>query len=152
MIARPGVSVRKVRVGLQLASMLGPTACLLFAVSPAAAGSATLASVAITIGLGLSALHLGAVSVSHLDIAPRHAGMVYGVGNTAGVLAGLVSVPLTGVVLQRTGSWPLVFGLICGHFVVGSVVWAAFAGATQLPEDGSDAVTAAATQRGASNT
>jgi hypothetical protein len=33
----------------------------------------------------------GGVSASHLDIAPRHAGVVFGVGNTAGTLAGLVA-------------------------------------------------------------
>jgi ACS family sodium-dependent inorganic phosphate cotransporter len=64
--------------------------------------------------------------------------MVFGAGNTAATLAGLVSVPLTGWVLQRTASWPLVFGLIAAHFVVGSVLWAAWVGDKALPEDGPD--------------
>jgi ACS family sodium-dependent inorganic phosphate cotransporter len=131
-----GWSIRSVRVGLQLAGMLGPAACLMAAVSPLVGGSAATASALITVGLGLSALSLGAVSVNHLDIAPRHAGMVFGAGNTAATLAGLVSVPLTGWVLQRTASWPLVFGLIAAHFVVGSVMWAAWVGDKPLPEDG----------------
>lgn len=75
-----GCSVRAVRVGLQLAGMLGPAACLMAAVSPLVGGSAATASALITVGLGLSALSLGAVSVNHLDIAPRHAGMVFGAG------------------------------------------------------------------------
>lgn len=126
------------RVGLQLAGMLGPAVCLMAAVSPVVGNSAEAASALITVGLGLSALTLGAVSVNHLDIAPRHAGMVFGAGNTAATVAGLVSVPLTGWVLQQTGSWPLVFGLIGLHFVVGSAVWAAWVGDKPLPEDGED--------------
>lgn len=142
LITKQGWSVRSVRVGLQLAGMLGPAACLMAAVSPLVGGSATAASALITVGLGLSALTLGAVSVNHLDIAPRHAGMIFGAGNTAGTLAGLVGVPFTGWLLQRTASWPLVFGLIAANFVVGSVVWAAWVGDKQLPEDGMDQPTA----------
>jgi ACS family sodium-dependent inorganic phosphate cotransporter len=138
MLTQWGWSVRSVRVGLQLAGMLGPAACLVAAVSPLVGGSATAASALITVGLGLSALSLGAVSVNHLDIAPRNAGMVFGAGNTAATLAGLVSVPLTGWLLQRTASWPLVFGLIAAHFVVGSAIWAAWVGDKPLPEDGPD--------------
>ena len=36
------------------------------------------------------------VSVNHLDVAPRHAGAIFGLGNTFATLAGLVSTPLTG--------------------------------------------------------
>ena len=54
--------------------MMGPAACLLLAVSPAVGASPATASALITVGLGLSALSLGGVSVSHLDIAPKHAG------------------------------------------------------------------------------
>lgn len=131
-----GWSVRSVRVGLQLAGMLGPAACLMAAVSPVVGGSPEAASALITLGLGLSALTLGAVSVNHLDVAPRNAGLVFGAGNTAATLAGLVSVPLTGWVLDHTGSWLIVFSLIGVHFVVGSAVWAAWVGDKPLPEDG----------------
>ena len=34
--------------------------------------------------------------MNHLDIAPRHAGAIFGLGNTFATLAGLVSTPLTG--------------------------------------------------------
>lgn len=83
--------------------MLGPAACLCLAVSPLVGASASLASNLITVGLGFSALTLGGVSASHLDIAPRNAGLVFGAGNTAATLAGLVSVPVTGFVLQVGG-------------------------------------------------
>ena len=34
--------------------------------------------------------------MNHLDIAPRHAGAIFGLGNTFATMAGLVSTPLTG--------------------------------------------------------
>lgn len=80
----------------------------------------------------------GGVSASHLDIAPRHAGAVYGAGNTAATLAGLLSVPTTGLLLQATGSWPLVFAITSLHYCLGAAAYAAWAGDKPLPEDGSD--------------
>lgn len=77
----------------------------------------------------------GGVSVSHLDIAPRHAGVIFGAGNTAATLAGFISVPVTGFLLQATHSWLLVFGIIAMHYVVGAVVWVMWVGDAPLPED-----------------
>ncbi|KIZ02030.1 major facilitator superfamily transporter [Monoraphidium neglectum] len=130
-----GWDVRRTRVLLQVVGMLGPAACLLLAVSPGLGIGATSASALITLGLGLSALTLGGVSANHLDICPRHAGMVFGAGNTAATLAGLVAVPLTGVLLDRTGSWVAVFSVVGVHYLAGSLVWAAWAGGKQLPQD-----------------
>ncbi|MEW5319083.1 MAG: hypothetical protein WDW38_010254 [Sanguina aurantia] len=130
-----GWAVRKVRVLLQVAGMLGPAACLLLAISPIVGASASTASNIITVGLGFSALTLGGVSVSHLDIAPRHAGVIFGAGNTAATLAGFISVPVTGFLLQATHSWPLVFGIIAAHYVIGAVVWVMWVGDSPLPED-----------------
>jgi ACS family sodium-dependent inorganic phosphate cotransporter len=130
-----GWSVRSVRKWLQVVGMLGPATCLLLAVSPLVGPTPEVASAMITLGLGLSALSLGGVSSSHLDVAPNNAGLVFGAGNTAATLAGLVSVPVTGLVLQQTNSWPLVFGITAAHYVVGSAVWAAWLGDRQLPAD-----------------
>jgi ACS family sodium-dependent inorganic phosphate cotransporter len=135
-VERRAQAVRRVRVSLQLGGMLGPAACLLFAVSPLADGDPNTASAAVTLGLALSALTLGGVSASHLDVAPKHAGAVFGAGNTAATAAGLVATPLTGLVLRWTGgSWAWVFGLVAAHYVAGSVAWAAWAGDRPLPED-----------------
>ncbi len=61
--------------------------------------------------------------------------MIFGAGNTAATLAGALSVPVTGYLLQATNSWPLVFGITAAHYVVGAALWAAWAGDRQLPED-----------------
>jgi len=126
----------QVRKRLQLAGMLLPAAALLAAASPLAAGSPSLGAALIDLGLAGSALSLGGVSANHLDIAPRHAGAVFGAGNTAATLAGLASVPVTGALLDASGSWALVFGVTAAHYVLGAVLFAAWAGAEPLPEDG----------------
>ncbi|KAF5840808.1 major facilitator superfamily domain-containing protein [Dunaliella salina] len=130
-----GWSIRSVRILLQTVGMIGPAGCLLLAVSPLIGPSPAIASQIITVGLGFSALSLGGVSVNHLDVAPRHAGLVFGAGNTAATLAGVVSVPFTGYLLQTTESWPLVFGVTAAHYVLGAALWAAWCGDTAVPED-----------------
>ncbi|XP_050368697.1 probable anion transporter 5 [Argentina anserina] len=79
-----------------------------------------------SVALGFLALGRAGFAVNHLDIAPRYAGIVMGVSNTAGTLAGIIGVDLTGKLLEaaRTAdsslsspeSWRLVFlipGLLC---------------------------------------
>lgn len=74
--------------------------------------------------------------------------MVFGAGNTAATLAGLVAVPLTGLLLDKTGSWSLVFSVVGLHYLAGSIAWAALAGGRQLPQDLSDAEPGAAVAGG----
>ncbi|KAM5584541.1 putative anion transporter 5 [Rosa sericea] len=79
-----------------------------------------------SVALGFLALGRAGFAVNHMDIAPRYAGIVMGVSNTAGTLAGIIGVDLTGKLLEtaRTAdsslsspeSWRLVFlipGLLC---------------------------------------
>jgi hypothetical protein len=40
--------------------------------------------------LGAAGLARGGFSVNHMDIAPRHAGILMGISNTAGTLAGVL--------------------------------------------------------------
>lgn len=57
-------------------------------------------------------------------------------GNTSATLAGLLAVPLTGVVLQATHSWPLIFAITAAHYVVGAALFALWVGDRPLPQDG----------------
>ena len=116
--------------------MLGPAACLLCAVSPALASAPSTATGLITTAQGLSALTLGAVSVSQLDIAPKHAGAIFGLGNTFATVAGLLSVRLTGDLLHLSGhSWSLVFTVTSAHYLLGAMIWYLWVGDERLPED-----------------
>jgi ACS family sodium-dependent inorganic phosphate cotransporter len=131
-----GVPRRDLRCGMQATGMLLPAAALLAAASPAAAGSPAAGAALVDFGLAASALTLAGVSVNHLDVAPRHAGAVFGAGNTAATLAGLVAVPLTGALLDATGSWALVFGVTAAHYIAGAAIFWTWAAVEPLPEDG----------------
>ena len=52
------------------------------------AGSPTTGILFTTAALGFAGLARGGFSVNHMDIAPRYAGIVMGISNTAGTLAG----------------------------------------------------------------
>ncbi|KAG6423435.1 hypothetical protein SASPL_113831 [Salvia splendens] len=79
-----------------------------------------------SLALGFLALGRAGFAVNHMDVAPRYAGIVMGVCNTAGTLAGIVGVDLTGRLLEGAKaaqldltspeSWRAVFlipGLLC---------------------------------------
>ena len=118
------VPVKTVRRAAQCVGTIGPALALLLAASPLARGNPTFAAVAVDVGLALSALTLAGVSVSHLDIAPRHAGMVFATGNTLATLAGVVAVPLSGLVLDASDqNWSLVFDIIALMYVAGAIYW-----------------------------
>lgn len=129
---RPALLVRK---GFQTTGMLVPALMLIAAASPLAAGSPTLGALFIDVGLAASALTLAGVSANHLDVAPRHAGAVFGAGNTFGTLAGLLAVPVTGFILDMTHSWSIVFGVTAAHYIIGAALFAMWAGASPLEED-----------------
>lgn len=86
-----------------------------------------------SVALGLLALGRAGFAVNHMDVAPRYAGIVMGVSNTAGTLAGIVGVDLTGRLLEAAkaaqldltspDSWRAVFvipGLLC---ILSSIVF-----------------------------
>ena len=115
--------------------MVGPAGCLLLAVSPMVADAPASATALITAAQGFGALTLGAVSVSQLDIAPKHAGTVFGLGNTFATISGALSVRLTGDMLEATHSWPLVFAVTSAHYLVGATLWVLWVGDQPLAED-----------------
>ena len=70
------------------------------------------AAAAVDVGLALSAHTLAGVSVSHLDVAPRHAGLVFATGNTCATAAGIVAVPASGFILE---DWAKLERGVWGH-------------------------------------
>ncbi|KAI3941814.1 hypothetical protein MKW98_030544 [Papaver atlanticum] len=57
-----------------------------------------------SVALGFLALGRAGFAVNHMDVAPRYAGIVMGISNTAGTLAGIVGVGLTGKLLEAAKS------------------------------------------------
>jgi len=133
-------STKFIRRAFQTVGMVGPAVCLAGAAVLGGAGATDAnifaAAVLVDVGLALSALTLAGVSVSHLDVAPRHAGLVFATGNTCATIAGIIAVPLSGWVLEATGqSWSAVFGVIAVLYVVGAALWWAWVGDEPVPED-----------------
>ena len=62
-----------------------------------------------------------------MDIAPRHAGTLMGLSNTAGTIPGIVAVTVTGYILETTGSWDLVWQTTAGVTIAGGLVYLIFA-------------------------
>jgi len=75
-----------------------------------------------------SALAFSGFGVNHLDIGPRYAGVLMGISNTAASVPGIIGVAVTGLILQATGSFAMVFYLtaaiyligLCGYLIWGS--------------------------------
>lgn len=129
-----GWRVKRVRQLLQSAGTLLPALFLLLATSTytttAASSSPSLAFsfLYVTVGAGFSAFTLSGVSCSHLDVCPRHAGVVFAAGNTLATIGGLFSVPVASLLLEKTGNFDAVFALFAAHYLVGAVVYTAWIG------------------------
>jgi ACS family sodium-dependent inorganic phosphate cotransporter len=80
-----------------------------------------LALTIMTLGSALSAFVAGGFLVNHMDIAPRHAGMLMGITNTAGTIPGIIGVYVSGAILAATGSWVLVFQLAAAVTLFGLI-------------------------------
>jgi hypothetical protein len=70
----------------------------------------------------LSLIHTHILLYSQ-DIGPRYAGMLLGLSNTAGVLAGVISTYLVGYLLSEGGSWSNVWGAAVATYCLGAVLW-----------------------------
>jgi len=129
-----GVRVLTVRNTLQTIGMLVPAVCLfLCAYIPTL--TSFQAAALITLGSTASAITVAAVSCSHFDIAPRNAGTVFAIGNTASCLGGLIAVPAAGAIFDNTKSWDAVFLLFAIHYIGGALLWLLFSSDKPIPAD-----------------
>ncbi|XP_031259901.1 probable anion transporter 5 [Pistacia vera] len=89
-----------------------------------------------SVALGFLALGRAGFAVNHMDIAPRYAGIVMGVSNTAGTLAGIIGVDMTGQLLEAAKttysdlsspeSWRAVFFIPALLSIISSFIFLAF--------------------------
>ena len=56
------------------------------------------------------------------DIAPRYSGVLLGMSNTAGVLAGVLGTAATGMIL-KSGSWDDVWHVSIILYCIGTLIW-----------------------------
>lgn len=89
-----------------------------------------------SVALGSLAFGRAGFAVNHMDVAPRYAGIVMGVSNTAGTLAGVIGVDLTGRLLEAAkaaqldltspDSWRAVFVIPGSLCIFSSIVFLVF--------------------------
>jgi len=78
------------------------------------------------------AFSAGGYAVNHLDVAPRYAGTLMGLSNTAGTVPGIVGVAVSGFILAWTDSWLLVFQTAAAVYLFGMVFYLRFASGDRL--------------------
>lgn len=79
-----------------------------------------------SVGTALNAFVAGGFWVNHMDVAPKHAGTLMGITNTAGTIPGVLGVMISGWILQETNSWTLVFQVAGGVTLFGLLFYWAF--------------------------
>ena len=76
--------------------------------------------------------------VSHFDLSPGSAGLLYAIGNTFTNIAGLSSVLISGMLLRMGYEWNWVFGVAVCHLVFGVLVWGTFSSSKPDVEEKDD--------------
>jgi ACS family sodium-dependent inorganic phosphate cotransporter len=121
LVAR-GVSVTAVRKTMQTLGFLGPA----FFLSQLPGVTTVPAAVACMMGAqGFDAFSQSGLYSNHQDIGPRYAGVLLGMSNTAGVLAGVLGSLATGHLLS-VGTWADVWRVAVALYLVGTVIWLLF--------------------------
>ncbi len=125
---RAGMDVTRVRKIMQTVGFGGSGAVL---ATVGYVESVPLAIAMMSIGNIFGGAMSGGFGVNHLDIAPKSAGVIMGLSNTAATVPGIVGVYVSGLILEATGSWVLVFQTAAGILVFGLVFYLLFASARQ---------------------
>lgn len=118
-IAR-GTSITRVRKVMQVLGLLGSGGFLLLASQANTQGEAL---VMLCGALGALGLTGSGFAGNHLDIAPAHADVLYGLSNTAGTIPGIAGVAATGWLLDLTGSYNATFAVAAGVNLFGAIIW-----------------------------
>ncbi|KAJ4768937.1 phosphate transporter 4 [Rhynchospora pubera] len=121
-LVRKGLSVTTVRKVMQSIGFLGPA---FFLTQLSHVHSPAMAVLCMACSQGTDAFSQSGLYSNHQDIGPRYAGVLLGLSNTAGVMAGVLGTAATGYILQH-GSWDDVFKVSVGLYLVGTVVWNLF--------------------------
>eukprot|EP00899_Mesostigma_viride_P006411 jgi/Mesvir1/15771/Mv03340-RA.1 len=115
-----GVPIGTVRKTTQSISFLGPAASLLLLSGTKDPGWAV---GYLCLALGLSAFNNAGFLANIHDIAPRHAGRIFGFSNTGGSISGIIGTACTGAILELTGSWKPIFYVTIAFYLLGTAAW-----------------------------
>ncbi|KAK7340264.1 hypothetical protein VNO77_20964 [Canavalia gladiata] len=121
-LVRKGLSITIVRKIMQSIGFLGPA---FFLTQLSHVRTPAMAVLCMACSQGSDAFSQSGLYSNHQDIGPRYAGVLLGLSNTAGVLAGVFGTAATGYILQR-GSWNDVFKVAVALYIIGTLVWNIF--------------------------
>eukprot|EP01023_Acetabularia_acetabulum_P008613 TRINITY_DN13754_c0_g1_i2.p1 TRINITY_DN13754_c0_g1~~TRINITY_DN13754_c0_g1_i2.p1 ORF type:complete len:281 (-),score=30.73 TRINITY_DN13754_c0_g1_i2:23-865(-) len=117
-----GVSVTVVRKLMQSIGFLGPAFFLTQLGNVSTPFQAVLCMMA---SQGLDSFSQSGLYSNHQDIGPRYAGVLLGMSNTAGVLAGVLGTFATGYILKHAG-WDQVWAVAVILYIIGTLIWNIF--------------------------
>lgn len=117
-----GFSITTVRKIMQSIGFLGPA---FFLTQLSRVKTPAMAVLCMACSQGSDAFSQSGLYSNHQDIGPRYAGVLLGLSNTAGVLAGVFGTAATGYILQK-GSWDDVFKVAVVLYIIGTLVWNLF--------------------------
>ncbi|XP_025084629.1 sialin-like [Pomacea canaliculata] len=122
------LSTKNTRKLFQISSSLGMAICIVSA-GYINCSQRPLAVFLLCLCLSFYGLSRAGYIVNHIDIAPRHAGVMFGITNTAGTIPGMVAPLVVGALTpNRTAEeWRHVFYVCAALSVVGAVVYGIFA-------------------------
>lgn len=124
---RRGTPIIVVRKFAQVSGLAGVGVVL---IALPASPSLTWAVSAMCLATGFLGFSQAGFAPNCLDIAPRHAEVVYGISNTVATLPGLFGVLVTGWLVDRTGSFAAAFYATAVVAWAGALIYGGFAAAT----------------------
>jgi len=127
-----GVGSTVIRKTLTGVGLFGTCAMLL---AVRTAGSPEIALALLCTTLAFLALAYASQVPNVFDLAPQHAGVMFGILNTVGSLPGLIGIAVTGVLVDVTGSFDGSLVLAGGLAVFGGIVYVLFGTGKQLISD-----------------
>jgi len=66
-------------------------------------------------------------SANFIEVSPQHIGFIFGIANTAGQMSGVIGFPVSGLILEETGSWTIIFVTLSALYVFSAIQFTIFA-------------------------
>jgi ACS family sodium-dependent inorganic phosphate cotransporter len=132
MVGDWGVDKTLTRKLMQGLGSMGPAACLFALAADQGHGHGMVQSVALlSATLALGGFQSAGLGSNHQDIAPRWAGILFGVTNACASIVGIGGIIGTGLLLDATHSWGAVFGMAATVYTAGYIGFALYGSAKQ---------------------
>lgn len=128
------LSMTRTRKLMQTIGVVGPALCLLYlALGHQDTGELRLGEAAalMTGTIAIGGFQSAGFASNHQDISSRYASVLFGITNAASSLMGTFSVFATGLILDATHSWSLVFEGVAVIYLLGGIAFVTLASAEQ---------------------